>query len=131
MIVDSSALMAIVLDEPDGDALLRTLSQTRDRKISAATWVEVHLVVDSLQQHPAVKSRFEDLMTRLRLDIIAVDEDMAWAARRANLTYGKGRHPARLNFGDCFSYALAKQTGEPLLFKGNDFGQTDIAPALP
>jgi len=123
--------MAIVLDEPDGDALLRTLSQTRDRKISAATWVEVHLVVDSLQQHPAVKSRFEDLMTRLRLDIIAVDEDMAWAARRANLTYGKGRHPARLNFGDCFSYALAKQTGEPLLFKGNDFGQTDIAPALP
>jgi len=131
VIVDSSALMAIVLDEPDGDALLRTLSQTRDRKISAATWVEVHLVVDSLQQHPAVKSRFEDLMTRLRLDIIAVDEDMAWAARRANLTYGKGRHPARLNFGDCFSYALAKQTGEPLLFKGNDFGQTDIAPALP
>ncbi len=55
---------------------------------------------------------------------------MAWIARRANLTYGKGRHPARLNFGDCFSYALAKQSGEPLLFKGNDFSQTDIISAL-
>lgn len=131
MIVDSSALMAIVLDEPDGDALLQVLSRTRDRKISAATWVEVHLVVDSLRQHPAVKNRFEDLMDRLKLDIVAVDADMAWAARRANLTYGKGHHPAWLNFGDCFFYALAKQTGEPLLSKGNDFSQTDIVPALP
>lgn len=130
MIVDSSALMAIVLDEPDADALLRALSRTQKRKISAATWVEVHLVVESLEQHPAVKSRFEDLMVRLKLDVVAVDADMAWIARRANLTYGKGRHPARLNFGDCFSYALAKQSGEPLLFKGNDFSQTDIISAL-
>ncbi len=130
MIVDSSALMAIVLDEPDADALLRALSRTQDRKISAATWVEVHLVVESLGQHPAVASRFEDLMLRLKLDIVAVDVNMAWIARRANLTYGKGRHPARLNFGDCFSYALAKHTGEPLLFKGNDFSQTDIVQAL-
>lgn len=88
------------------------------------------MVVESLEQHPAVKSRFEDLMVRLRFDIVAVDADMAWIARKANLTYGRGRHPARLNFGDCFSYALAKQTGEPLLFKGNDFSQTDIVPAL-
>jgi len=130
VIVDSSALMAIVLDEPDADALLRALSRTQDRKISAATWVEVHLVVESLGQHPAVASRFEDLMLRLKLDIVAVDVNMAWIARRANLTYGKGRHPARLNFGDCFSYALAKHTGEPLLFKGNDFSQTDIVQAL-
>jgi len=122
--------MAIVLDEPDGEALLRALSRTQDRKISAATWVEVHMVVESLEQHPVVKSRFEDLMVRLRFDIVAVDADMAWIARKANLTYGRGRHPARLNFGDCFSYALAKQTGEPLLFKGNDFSQTDIVPAL-
>jgi len=130
VIVDSSALMAIVLDEPDADALLRALSRTQDRKISAATWVEVYLVVESLGQHPAVASRFKDLMLRLKLDIVAVDANMAWIARRANLTYGKGRHPARLNFGDCFSYALAKHTGEPLLFKGNDFSQTDIVPAL-
>ena len=131
MIVDSSALMAIVLKEPDGDAFLQALSRTRNRKISAATWVEVHMVVDSLNQNPAAKSRFEDLMERLKLEVVPVDADMAWAARRANQDYGKGCHPARLNFGDCFSYALAKQTGEPLLFKGNDFSQTDIVPALP
>ena len=88
------------------------------------------MVVESLEQHPAVKSRFEDLMDRLKFNIVAVDADMAWIARAANLTYGRGRHPARLNFGDCFSYALAKQTGEPLPFKGNDFSQTDIASAL-
>lgn len=88
------------------------------------------MVVDSLNQHPAVKSRFEDLMDRLKLEVVAVDAEMAWAARRANQDYGRGRHPARLNFGDCFSYALAKQTGEPLLFKGNDFRRTDIIPAL-
>jgi len=131
VIVDSSALMAIVLDEPDADALLRALSQAQVRKISVATWVEVHLVVESLGQHPAVASRFEDLMLRLKLDIVAVDVNMAWIARKANLTYGKGHHPARLNFGDCFSYALAKRDNEPLLFKGNDFSQTDIVPALP
>lgn len=131
MIVDSSALMAIVLKEPDGDAFLRALSGTRNRKISAATWVEVHMVVDGFKQNPAVKSQFEDLMDRLRLEIVPVDADMAWAARRANQDYGRGHHPAQLNFGDCFSYALAKQTGEPLLFKGNDFRQTDVVSALP
>ena len=123
--------MAIVLKEPDGDLFLQALSRTRNRKISAATWVEVHMVVANLNQHPAVKSRFEDLMDQLKLEVVAVDAGMAWAARRANQDYGKGRHPARLNFGDCSSYALAKQTGEPLLFKGNDSRQTDIVPAFP
>ena len=131
MIVDSSALIAIVQKEPDGDVYLRALSKTRNRKISAATWVEVHMVVDNLNQNPAAKLRFEDLMDRLKFEVVAVDADMAWIARRANQDYGKGRHPARLNFGDCFSYVLAKQTGELLLFKGNDFSQTDIVSALP
>lgn len=130
MIVDSSALVVIVREEPDSDALLRALSRTRNRKISAVTWVDVHLVMESIGQHPAVLSRFDDLMIRLKLNIVAVDESMAWEARRANLKYGRGRHPARLNFGDCFSYALAKQTGESLLFKGDDFSQTDVVPAL-
>ena len=88
------------------------------------------MVVESLEQHPAVKSRFEDLMICLKFNIVAVDANIAWIARKADLTYGRGRHPARLNFGDCVSYALAKQTGEPLLFKDNDFSQTDIASAL-
>ena len=89
------------------------------------------MVVDNLNQNPAAKMRFEDLMERLKFEVVAVDADMAWAARRANMNYGKGRHPPRLNFGDSFSYALAKQTGEPLLFKGNDFSQIDIVSALP
>lgn len=131
MIVDSSALMAIVLKEPDGDVYLRALSKTRNRKISAATWVEVHMVVDNPNQNQAAKVRFEHLMDRLKFEVVAVDADTTWAARRANQDNGRGRHPARLNFGDCFSYALAKQTGEPLLFKGNDFSQTDVVSALP
>lgn len=64
------------------------------------------------------------------IEVVAFDADMAWAARRAAREFGRGRHPARLNYGDLFSYALAKTTGEPLLFKGNDFSQTDIQPAL-
>ncbi len=126
MIVDSSALIAIVLNEPECEALLRALSHTTERKISAAKWVEAHLVVESLDQHPAVKARFDNL----KLKIVAVDAEMAWAACRASLTYGRGRHSARLNFGDCFSCALAKCRNEPLLFKGNDFSQTGLVPAL-
>ena len=123
--------MAIVLKQPDGDVYLRALSKTRNRKSSAAPWVEVHMVVDNLDQNPAARMRFEDLMGRLKFEVVAVVADMASAARRANQDYGRGRHPARLNFGDCFSHALARQTGEPLLFKGNDFTQTDIVSALP
>ena len=89
------------------------------------------MVGDSLNQNPAAKSRFEGLMERSRLEVVPVDADTAWAARRADQDYGRGRHPARLNLGDRFSYALAKRTGEPLLFKGNGFRQTDIVPALP
>ena len=89
------------------------------------------MVVDNLDQNPAAKMRFEGLVERLKFEVVAVDADMAWAARRANQDYGNRRHPARLNFGDCFSYALAKRTGEPLLFEGNDFSQTDIVSALP
>ena len=97
--------------------------------MSAVTWFESHLVVEGLQRDAVAQVRFQDLLDALRLEIMAVDEELA---RTANLKYGRGRgHTARLNFGDCFSYALAKQTGEPLLFKGNDFRQTDILSALP
>ncbi len=89
------------------------------------------MVVDNPNQNQAAKVRFEHLMDRLKFEVVAVDADTTWAARRANQDNGRGRHPARLNFGDCFSYALAKQTGEPLLFKGNDFSQTDVVSALP
>lgn len=128
--MDSSALVAIILDEPDGEAMLRALVEASSLKISAATWVEVHLVVDNLKSGKASQDRLGEILVALNMQIIAVDQDLARDARDAHLTYGRGHHPARLNFGDCFSYALAKHTGEPLLFKGNDFSRTDIVPAL-
>ena len=89
------------------------------------------MVIEGLRHSPAARDRFQDLLDRLRLEIVPVDEELARIARIGNLKYGRGHNPAGLNFGDCFSYALAKQTGEPLLFEGNDFSQTDIVSALP
>ncbi len=135
MIVDSSALIAIVFDEPDAEAMLNALAEASSLKISAVTWVETHVVVanrtsvttsrDRLQQN-----RLKEIFAVFDMQIIAVDQDLARDARDAHMIYGRGRHPARLNFGDCFSYALAKRDNEPLLFKGNDFSQTDLVPAL-
>ena len=135
MIVDSSALIAIVFDEPDAEAMLNALGEASSLKISAVTWVETHVVVanrtsvttsrDRLQQN-----RLKEIFAVFDMQIIAVDQDLARDARDAHMIYGRGRHPARLNFGDCFSYALAKRDNEPLLFKGNDFSQTDLVPAL-
>lgn len=130
--MDSSALIATVLSEPEEPVMLDALIRAASSKISAVTWFESHLVVEGMQQDAIAQVRFHDLLDALHLEIVAVDEELARIARTANLRYGRGRHhPARLNFGDCFSYALAKQTGEPLLFKGNDFRQTDIVSALP
>lgn len=128
--MDSSALISIILDEPDGETMLYALGEAASLKISAATWFETHLVVDNLRLGKASQDRLTELLAILDMQIVAVDQDLARDARDAHLTYGRGHHPARLNFGDCFSYALAKQTGEPLLFKGNDFSQTDIVSAL-
>ena len=111
--------------------MLQVLTDAASLKISAATWLEAHMVMDSFSQDAAAQVRFYNLMRELNMQIVAVDEALARIARAANLNYGRGRrHPARLNFGDCFSYVLAKQTGEPLLSKGNDFSQTDIVSAL-
>ena len=84
----------------------------------------------SRKRNPAATIRFEDLNKALRLEIVPVSVEMAYVARVAHRDYGRGSHPAKLNYGDCFSYALSKHLQEPLLFKGNDFSQTDIVPAL-
>ena len=131
MIVDSSALIAIVLAEPEKPIILRAISQAPSVKISAATWLETFIVVDDLEGKAELLDQFHALLAAMNLRIIPVDESLARIARAAHQTFGRGNHSARLNFGDCFSYALAKQTGEPLLFKGNDFRQTDIIAALP
>ena len=90
---------------------------------------EAAIVVDS-HRNPAAKVRFEDLVDALRLEIEPVTVEDAYRTRTAHSDYGRGHHRARLNYGDCFAYALAKRRGEPLLFKGNDFSQTDIEPVL-
>ncbi len=128
MIVDSSALLAVVLREADEERFARALLAAPALRISAANWVEATIAVDG--RDPAVASRFEDLMAFLGMEIVPVSVDQAYRARVAYREYGRGYHAARLNYGDCFAYALAKDAGEALLFKGGDFAQTDIEPAL-
>ena len=130
MIVDTSALIAILRDEPEAPACAKAIEDASCRRISAANFVEAAIVIDA-SRDPVATRRFEDLVREAQLVVEPVTEAQARIAREAYRDFGKGSgHPARLNFGDCFAYALARATGEPLLFKGNDFAHTDIAPAL-
>ncbi len=129
MIVDSSALLAIILNEEDEPAFASAMVDAEVLRMSAANWVEAAIIVDSYKD-PAVRVRFDDLADALRLRIEMSPSRMPTGVVLRTTTYGRGHHRARLNFGDCFAYALAKRYGEPLLFKGNDFSQTDIEPAL-
>jgi ribonuclease VapC len=125
MVIDSSALMAIFLNEPDASIYASAILNDRIRLISAATLAEASIVAIR-RRRPDPIAALDILTTRLRLVVLPVDHEQALLARDGFRRFGKGRHPAGLNFGDCFSYALAKQRGEPLLFKGNDFSQTDV-----
>ncbi len=129
MIIDSSAFVAVALEEADADRLLETMAGAARRRVSAATWLESCIIIES-KRKSAVIARFESVLARLRTEIVPVTIEQAAAARVAYQRFGRGNHPAKLNYGDCFAYALAKVTGEPLLFKGSDFRQTDITPAL-
>jgi ribonuclease VapC len=129
VILDSSAIMAVVLREPDADRLSLAMLEDPHPRMSAANWVEAAMIVDS-NRDPVLRLRFEELTETLRVEIVPVSVEIARAARRAHQRYGRGQHPARLNYGDCFAYATASVLGESLLFKGNDFAQTDITPAL-
>ena len=130
MIVDSSALVAIVRDEPDAERYAVALATAPMVAMSAVNWMEAAIVVDSVGD-PASSRRFDDLVRVARIDVVAVTPEQASLARQAYRDFGRGSgHRARLNFGDCFSYALAANTGRPLLFKGNDFTHTDLASAL-
>ena len=128
MIVDTSALVAILYREPEAEAFVRLIHEADICRISVANHVELAMVVES-QLGPDGMRQAETFMRRAGLIIEAMTLDHGELARQAFLDFGKGRHQAGLNFGDCFAYALAKATGEPLLFKGNDFALTDIAPA--
>ena len=128
MIVDTSAILAILRDEADAPAMAKALQQAQVRRISAANYVEAAIVTDS-NRDPVLSRRFDDLLRQAEIAIEPVTMKQAKIAREAYRDFGKGRHRAGLSFGDCFSYALAKAMGEPLLFKGNDFRHTDVEPA--
>jgi ribonuclease VapC len=125
VVIDSSALLAILLDEPDAEFYIAAILSDGKRLISAATLVETSIVIFNKRQ-PTPIAALDALLARLDIRVVSVDEIQAMLAREASLLFGKGRDKVGLNFGDCFSYALAKQTGEPLLFKGNDFSHTDL-----
>ena len=130
MIVDTSALVAILKEEPDADLVKRALAVADSVSMSAANFLEVAMVVDG-RRDAVASHQLDNLITYTRTRIEPVDEAQARVARQAFRDYGKGSgHPAGLNFGDCFSYALASVTGQPLLFKGDDFGHTDVTSAL-
>lgn len=130
MIVDASAIVAIAREEPSFETYLDAVLASPVRRMSAAGFFEAAIVVDSLP-NPRAAARFDDLVQRLSIVIEPVTARQARIAREAYRRYGKGRgHPAKLNFGDCFAYALATAFDEPLLFVGNDFVHTDVRPAL-
>ncbi|EHK52560.1 type II toxin-antitoxin system VapC family toxin [Allomesorhizobium alhagi] len=128
MVIDTSAIVAIALNEPEAPSFEQRIADDPVRLIAAATVLEAAMVIETRLGEPG-GSELDLWLHKAGIEIVAVDAEHADQARRAWRRYGKGRHPAGLNFGDCFSYALAALTGEPLLYKGNDFSQTDIRAA--
>jgi ribonuclease VapC len=129
MIIDTSALFAILRDEPEARHFAQAIESSGIRRVSAANFVEAAIIIDA-SRDPIASRRFDDLIKEAHIAIEPVTEAQARIAREAFRDFGKGSgHPAKLNFGDCFAYALAKANGEPLLFKGGDFARTDIKSA--
>jgi len=126
MVVDSSVLIAVLLLEPDAEQLLNQLIDADELYLSAVSLVESAIVIE-YKKGKSGADKLDELLAELTPTIVEFDLQQAELARMAWREYGKGRHPAKLNFGDCCSYALAKHLNQSLLFKGNDFSQTDIA----
>jgi len=126
MVTDTSALAAIFFGEPERQKFLEAIISVTTRMISAATVLETGIVVES-RLGDAAGRELDLFLIRANFQIMPVDAEQAELARSAWRRFGKGRHPAALTFGDCFAYALAKWTGEPLLAKGTDFAATDVA----
>ena len=130
LIVDTSALVAILLDEPEAVAFTIAIRSAGRTRLSTSSYIEASLRLGREADCVALAA-LDPLIERLGISLEPLTVEHALAAREAGARFGKGHHPAKLNFGDCCAYALAKVSGEPLLFKGNDFSQTDIAVALP
>ena len=125
MVIDTSAIVAIAINEPDAAGLEVRIADDPVRLISAATVLEATIVLET-RLGDAGGREFDLWLLKIGAEIVPVDAEQTDAARRAWRRYGKGRHAAALNYGDCFAYALARTSGEPLLFKGEDFGKTDV-----
>lgn len=129
MVLDTSALIALLLDEPEAEDFRVAIEDGQPRLVSAGTLLEAALVIEA-RKGEAGGRELDLLMHKAAITVIAVDEDQVSEARRAWRRFGRGRHEAGLNFGDLFGYALARTSGEPLLFKGEDFTRTDVARVL-
>jgi ribonuclease VapC len=128
MVLDTSALIAILSAETEANAFAVAIVTAATRMLSAASLLETGIIIEA-RYGPAGGQKLDELIQAAQIQIEPVTAEQVTVARLAYRTYGKGRHPAGLNFGDCFAYALAKIRNEPLLFKGNDFSQTDIQTA--
>jgi ribonuclease VapC len=129
VIVDASALLAVVLREEDSDRYKQIISDAvDDTLISPINYVEAAIRADKLGEE--VGLALDEIMLTGNIQIVAVSREQTYLAREAYQKFGKGNHPAKLNLGDCFAYALSKARGEPLLFKGNDFRLTDVEAAV-
>ncbi len=126
MVIDTSAVAAIFFAEAERQTFLDAITTANIRLISPATVLETGIILES-RQGEAAGREFDLFVVRANLNIVPLDAEQADLARSAWRKYGKGRHPAALNFGDCFVYALAKSSGEPILAKGREFALTDIA----
>ena len=125
MVLDTSALLALLLEEPEAEAFRAAVDDDATRLVSSATLLETAIVIEA-RKGEAGGRELDLLIYKASIEVVPVDADHAGEARRAYRRYGRGHHAAGLNFGDVFAYALARVAGEPLLFKGEDFGRTDI-----
>jgi ribonuclease VapC len=125
MVIDTSAVIAILRNEPERRRFNQAIDADDTRLMSTASFVEASIVMQARHGDEGVRD-LDLFLARAEIELAPVDGNQAHLARQAFRIYGKGRHPAALNFGDCFTYALAKTTGEALLFKGNDFTYTDL-----
>lgn len=125
MIIDTSVLIAIINNEPETTQLIAALDADSSRFISAVSFVEASIVILNRKGEAGLRE-LDALIAEVSIVIVPVDAEQSQLARTAYIQFGKGRHPAKLNFGDCFSYALAKDYQQSLLFKGDDFNKTDI-----
>jgi len=125
VVIDSSTVLAILLQEPDAESYAQAISDDPTHLMSAFSFLEASVVI-AARKGPAAVHELDLLIHRARIEVVSFNAEQAEAAREAWMRYGKGRHPAALNLGDCCSYALSQTSGEPLLYKGSDFSMTDV-----